>query len=137
MDDLRKVDEERFVAEVMARVRGRVAEVIQAVNQARTGHLIDDSEGPVLAIMGELGRDLYQAAIQSRVDATEAAASFSPSGCVGAGVGGSRPAQPLGTDAAGSGGVDAAAVLEPGRGFAGAGGRPGGPDRGHPQRRRP
>ena len=136
MEDLAKAHEEQFVTEMMTLVRGRVAEVMRAVNQARTGHLIDDSEGPVLAVMGELGRELFQAAIQSRVDATESVASFSPSGSIGASAEGSGAPEPIGTDAAGTGGMDASAVLEPGGRLGGPGGRVGGPGRSHPQRRR-
>ena len=134
MDDLAKADEDRFVAEMLGRFGKRVVGVIRAVNSARTGHLIDDSEGPVLEELRKLGQELYQAAIQSRVDATEAVASFSPSGGIGTGDVRSGEEEPLGTDTAGAGGLDAAAVLEPGGLLGGSGGCVGGPRRGHRER---
>lgn len=112
MEDLARADEERFVTGMMERARERIREVIGAVNAARTGHLIDDSEGPVLQSLREFDRELYQAAIQARVDATESASSFSPSGVVGSGDGRSGASQPFGVDASGSCGVDPPAVLE-------------------------
>jgi hypothetical protein len=97
---------------MMERAGLRIREVMRAVNAARTGHVINDSEGPVLELLRGLDRELYQAAIQARVDATEAGASFSPSGCVGAGDVGSGASKPLGADASGSSGMDASAILE-------------------------
>jgi hypothetical protein len=52
-------------------------EVTAAVNQARDGAIIDESEGPVRDALARLRQAMYQKAIQMRVDAAEAA--FSPS----------------------------------------------------------
>jgi hypothetical protein len=122
MEDLLRADEDRFVAAMMERAGLRIREVMRAVNAARTGHVINDSEGPVLELLRELDLELYQAALQARVDATEAGASFSPSGCVGAGDVGSGAAKSLGADATGPGPVDASPVLGPGGRLAGSGG---------------
>lgn len=136
MEDLAKADEDRFASAMMQRMNVRVREVMGAVNAARTGHLIDDSEGPVLELLRELDRELYQAAIQARVDATEAAASFSPSGGLGTGDGGSGAAKPLGTHPAGPCAVDASAILEPRQFFGGPGGCIGGSGGGDGERGR-
>jgi hypothetical protein len=93
MDDLLAADEDRLAVELTQRMSGRIREVIRAVNAARAGYLIDDSEGPVLAVLRELDRELYQAAIQARVDATEAQASFSPGGRIRSADAGSGAAQ--------------------------------------------
>lgn len=136
MEDLARADEDRFVSAMLQRTTQRVREVIGAVNCARAGHLIDDSEGPVLELLRELNRELYEAALQARVDATEAAASFSPSGGVGPGDDGSIASQSLGTDPFGAGAVDPPPILEPGVRRGGAGRRPGGPRGGDGKRRR-
>ena len=126
MEDLLPGDEERFVATMMQRLGHRAREVMRAVNAARTGYLIDDNEGQVLAVLRELERELYQAAIQARVDATEAVASFSPSGRLGTADGGSGSSRSFGDDAAGACAMDASAVLESGGGSGGSRGSNGG-----------
>jgi hypothetical protein len=52
-------------------------EVTAAVNNARDGAIIDESEGPVRDALARLRQAMYQKAIQMKVDAAEAA--FSPS----------------------------------------------------------
>lgn len=99
--------------ELLGRVQGMVDEsiraVMSAVNAARDGHLIDDSEVAVNDLMNDLKRRVYEAALQARIDATEA--SFSPSG---PGDGPSAPEQGprqrLASDDAGAGGDQPAAV---------------------------
>lgn len=135
MEDLARADEDQFVSAMTQRAMERVREMIRAVNSARTGHLIDDSEGPVLQSLRELGRELYEAALQARVDATEAAACFSPSGAIGRRDGRSVASQSLGTDAIGACSMDPSAVLEPPVGGGGAGRCVGGPRRGDGKRR--
>jgi hypothetical protein len=54
-----------------------LARVMDAVNSARDGHLIDDSEEPVFDLMKELESRVFQKALQMRIDSTES--SFSPS----------------------------------------------------------
>ena len=125
MEDLAKADEDRFVAEMTDRMGLRIRELMRAVNAARTGHVIDDSEGPVLELVREMGRELYQDALAARVDATEAAASFPPSGRVRASDERSGAAQPFGADAFRAGAMDASAVLGPGHGGGGPGGHAG------------
>ncbi len=54
-----------------------LAEVAAAVNQARDGAVIDESEEPVREALARLRQAIYPKAIQRKVDAAEAA--FSPS----------------------------------------------------------
>lgn len=55
-----------------------VEKMTRSVNEARYGHLIDDSEEPVRQAGHEFLRAAFEAALQQKIDAAEA--SFSPSG---------------------------------------------------------
>jgi len=54
-----------------------IAEVTHAINTARTGAIIDDSEEPVRIATGRLRQKIFQKALQMKMDAADAA--FSPS----------------------------------------------------------
>jgi hypothetical protein len=54
-----------------------IAEVTEAVDKARVGAIIDDSEEPVRMATSRLRQMIFQKAIQIKTDAAEAA--FSPS----------------------------------------------------------
>ena len=54
-----------------------IAEVTQAVDTARMGAIIDDSEEPVRMATSRLRQMIFQKAIQMKTDAAQAA--FSPS----------------------------------------------------------
>lgn len=54
-----------------------IAEVTDAVNTARTGAVIDDSEEPVRVATARLRQKIFERALQMKTDAAEAA--FSPS----------------------------------------------------------
>jgi hypothetical protein len=54
-----------------------IAEVTEAVNTARTGAVIDDSEEPVRVATAKLRQKIFERALQMKTDAAEAA--FSPS----------------------------------------------------------
>jgi hypothetical protein len=54
-----------------------IAEVTEAVDKARIGAIIDDSEEPVRMATSRLRQMIFQKAIQMKTDAAEAA--FSPS----------------------------------------------------------
>jgi hypothetical protein len=54
-----------------------LAAVVQAVNQARVGAIIDDSEEPVREATGQLRQKIFEKAIQMKTEAAEAA--FFPS----------------------------------------------------------
>jgi hypothetical protein len=77
MERLVQVNRDQLAAELQQEVRSMLARVMDAVNSARDGHLIDDSEGPVYELMKELECRVFQRALQIRVDSTES--SFSPS----------------------------------------------------------
>ena len=55
-----------------------LAAVVSAVDGARVGSIIDDSEEPVRVATGRLRQKIFEKAIQMKTDAAEAA--FSPSG---------------------------------------------------------
>lgn len=71
-------DEQELLRRVEATVEQTVKQVMAAVNAARDGHLIDDSEVTANDLLNDLKRKVYQEALQMRIDATEA--SFSPPG---------------------------------------------------------
>ena len=54
-----------------------IAEVTEAINTARTGAVIDDSEEPVRIATAKLRQKIFQKALQVKTDAAQAA--FSPS----------------------------------------------------------
>ena len=54
-----------------------IAEVTEALDKARLGSIIDDSEEPVRIATSRLRQMIFQKAIQMKTDAAEAA--FSPS----------------------------------------------------------
>lgn len=53
-------------------------QIMASMNQARVGHLIDDTEEPVREAGREFIRAAFEKALQQKIDAAEA--SFSPSG---------------------------------------------------------
>jgi hypothetical protein len=69
-------DESALRVRVQRMVDESLGQVMAAVNGARDGHLIDDSEVAVNDILNDLKRRVYQEALQARLDAAEA--SFSP-----------------------------------------------------------
>jgi hypothetical protein len=104
--------------ELRRRMRQRVEacldKVMATVNAAREGHLIDDSEVAANDLLNELKREVYEEALQARIDATEA--SFSPSGPGdGPSLGKQRRGVVLAAGAAGAGGDEASALPGPRR----------------------
>ncbi len=55
-----------------------ITEVVEAIDTAKAGSIIDDSEGPVRIATGKLRQKIFEKALQMKVDAAQAA--FSPSG---------------------------------------------------------
>ena len=81
MDDVPQVKTELLIGVVREQVEDAVRKIMEAVNAAPAGELIAASEEAVRDITGELRRSAcggFEAAIQQRIDAAEAA--FSPSG---------------------------------------------------------
>jgi hypothetical protein len=55
-----------------------IAEVVEAIDAAKAGSIIDDSEEPVRTATGKLRQKIFEKALQMKIDAAQAA--FSPSG---------------------------------------------------------
>jgi len=55
-----------------------IAEVVEAIDTAKSGSIIDDSEEPVRIATGKLRQKIFEKALQMKTDAAQAA--FSPSG---------------------------------------------------------
>jgi hypothetical protein len=122
MERLVQVDREQLAAELKQEIEQAMAKVMDAVNAARDGRLIDDSELPVFHLMKELECRVFQKALQLRVDSTES--TFSPSERL---AGKTQPKQGAGrmfpADDAGAGGPAANTVLQPGQRKQRAGGQ--------------
>jgi hypothetical protein len=72
-----KVDPAVFEARMRPYLEQAMQQVMQVVNQAPDGKWIAASEDEVAQIMAQLRQQVYQTALQMRIDADEAA--FSPS----------------------------------------------------------
>ena len=77
MDELPKVAAESLLPVVREQIEDAVRKIMEAVNHTRPGELITGSEEPVRDIGHELVKAVYEAALQQRITAAEAA--FSPS----------------------------------------------------------
>src|SRR5215204_3082558 len=80
MDRLAKIDAMELRRRMRESFERTMDQVTQAVNDARDGHLINDSEEQCRDVLGEFRRLPYEAAVQMRVEATEADPAFSPGG---------------------------------------------------------
>jgi hypothetical protein len=104
MERLVQAERDGLQALLRARFTEYMGRVMDAVNAAPDGKLIEGSEVQVHDLMRQFEQEVYQAALQARIDSTES--SFSPSqGQIGSNVReqGQGPQQP--TDAAGPGGI--------------------------------
>jgi hypothetical protein len=77
MDEMPKVDVNSLLPLVREQIETAVAQMMQAVNDTPPGELITGSEESAREIGHELTRAIYEAALQQRITAAEAA--FSPS----------------------------------------------------------
>jgi hypothetical protein len=75
---LPKVDRAALRARLLAEFERTVDEVVEAVDQAPAGRVIRDSEEPARVALDRFRCTVYEAALQAKVDAAEAA--FPPSG---------------------------------------------------------
>ena len=114
MDRLVQVDRDQLSVELGREVEQLLGRVMDAVNAARDGRLVEDSEGPVLELMRDFQRRAFERALQLRVDSTES--SFSPA--QGRGVGQAQaeqgPVRVVAADPAGPGVPVPHAVRRPG-----------------------
>lgn len=114
MDRLAQANRDQLLAELRAEMEQTLGKVMDAVNAAKEGRLIEDSEMPVYDLMKDLERRVFQKALQLRVDSTESA--FSPSeGRVGQAACQQGAGEMLTLDTPGAGGAVSDAVLRPGR----------------------
>ena len=78
MDGLPKLSRDQFIVSMRGQVEELLGGVAEAVNQAPDGQIINASEEEVRDLFARFRQTAYQAALQARIDAAEAA--FSPSG---------------------------------------------------------
>lgn len=80
MDDVKVpgIDAKQLEKSLREEIERCLAAVVAAVDGARVGSIIDDSEEPVRVATGRLRQKIFEKAIQMKTDAAEAA--FSPSG---------------------------------------------------------
>lgn len=78
MEPLPAVTPEALRAALQQRFDQLCQEVIDAVNQAPAGHILNHSEEPVRDLLADFRTAVYQTALQLKIDAAEAA--FSPDG---------------------------------------------------------
>ena len=83
MDRLLQADKDAYLRAMRAEVDALLGQVVEAVNNAPDGNVINGSEMRVRDVMAELRRRAFERALQMRIDATEA--GFSPSGKRGGG----------------------------------------------------
>jgi len=103
MTRLVRAEKEELVRRMRSRVEECLGRVLESVNAARDGHLIQDREKTAHDLLNELKRQVYEEALQTRIDATEA--SFSPSGRrPGSAVGRQGAAELFASGPAGAGG---------------------------------
>ena len=76
--DLPGIDTEKLSQLLKKDFEDCVTEVVEAIDTATAGAIIDDSEEPVRMATGKLRQKIFEKALQMKVDAAQAA--FSPSG---------------------------------------------------------
>lgn len=77
MEPMPKLDREAYITTLRQRMEAVLGQVADAVNTAPDGHIIAGSERPVFDLFAALRQEAFEAALQMRTDAAEAA--FSPS----------------------------------------------------------
>jgi hypothetical protein len=77
MERLLQVDKEAFVRAMRAEVDRVLGQVMEEVNNAPDGNVINGSEMQVRDLMAELRRRVFEQALQMRIDSAES--NFSPS----------------------------------------------------------
>lgn len=77
MDALPKLSREQYIEAMKSKAEKLLGDVADAVNAAPNGQIINASEEKVRDLFADFRKAAYEAAIQARIDAAEAA--FSPS----------------------------------------------------------
>lgn len=78
MDEVPKISAEQLKAFLHGKVDEIAEQLVEIANRASMGRLIADTEEPARQALSELSRAAYEAVLQQKVNAAEAA--FSPSG---------------------------------------------------------
>ncbi len=78
MEPMPKLDRAAYVAGMREQLETMLGRVTDAINEARDGEIIAGSERPVFDLFAEFRQKAFEAGLQMRTDAAEAA--FSPSG---------------------------------------------------------
>lgn len=78
MDGAARLDRAALRAKLLAEFESTLEAVADSLDEARDGHWIDDSEEPSRQALDRLRQKVYEAAVQAKTDAAEAA--FPPSG---------------------------------------------------------
>jgi hypothetical protein len=77
MESTPKLSRDEFIRQMRKKMEEALGKVADAVNEAPPGRIIAGSEEEVRDIFADLRKDAFEAALQMRVDAAEAA--FPPS----------------------------------------------------------
>ena len=77
MESTPKLSRDVFIKRMREKVEGTLGQVADVINQAPPGHIITGSEEQVRDLFADLRLQAFEAGLQMRVDAAEAA--FSPS----------------------------------------------------------
>ncbi len=78
MDRLMKIEAVDLERRMRSAFEQTMKDVAQSINNARDGHLINDSEERCRDVLGEFRRLAYETAARMRIEATEADPAFSP-----------------------------------------------------------
>ncbi|MCA1628315.1 MAG: hypothetical protein LC742_10180 [Acidobacteria bacterium] len=78
MDQTPRLDREALRARLLAQFEATVEAVADSIDNARDGYWIEDSEEASRVALDRLKQKVYEAGLQAKVDAAEAA--FPPSG---------------------------------------------------------
>ena len=78
MDRLLQVDRDVYLRAMRGEMDRVLGQVMDAVNSAPDGNVINGSEIPVRDLMAQLRQRAFEQALQMRIDSTES--TFSPSG---------------------------------------------------------
>jgi hypothetical protein len=77
MDSTPQMSRPEFIERMRPKVEEALGQVADAVNEAPPGQIVAGTEEPVRDLFADLRRDVYEMAVQMRLDAAEA--TFPPS----------------------------------------------------------
>jgi hypothetical protein len=77
MEPMPKMLREEYLAAMRQKMEAMLGQVADAINNARDGYIIADSEEKVRDLFADIRQQAFEVGLQMRIDAAEAA--FSPS----------------------------------------------------------